>query len=188
MKKLMILAAVAAMALGAKADYSASLNATSISLTLAADGETGVQNYSSFFVLLPDAFSSWKQNSNALADLNSASIIAGTADYVSGEDAMKLNYLYGHAFNGEVTKFTETLPFDIVMGSANAVFVAASANDYYYGEGEFISYGSVYKSMSMSGQTPTSFGSTPAPIPEPTSGLMMLIGLAGLALKRKVQG
>ena len=31
-----------------------------------------------------------------------------------------------------------------------------------------------------------SYGSSP--VPEPTSGLMMLIGLAGLALKRKVQG
>ena len=28
-------------------------------------------------------------------------------------------------------------------------------------------------------------GSTPEPIPEPTSGLLMLLGLAGLALKRK---
>jgi len=33
--------------------------------------------------------------------------------------------------------------------------------------------------------SPASQGFTPAAVPEPTSGLLILLGMAGLALKRK---
>ena len=37
----------------------------------------------------------------------------------------------------------------------------------------------------VSGTAPTAWSTGPTPVPEPTSGLMLILGMAGLALKRK---
>lgn len=65
--------------------------------------------------------------------------------------------------------------------------VANSSNVYTFSD--LVATGSTYEnlgSMSQLVDSPASFSGFTATIPEPTSGLMLLIGLAGLALKRKL--
>ena len=74
-----------------------------------------------------------------------------------------------------------------LVSDAN-VFVGRSVDTISYSEAKALSYiqTSVLKSESATGVwQPTSF--TTEQIPEPTSGLLVLLGLAGLALKRKVE-
>ena len=76
----------------------------------------------------------------------------------------------------------------------------ATANDLVSYEGDYVLYTGVSAERTLAGVTPTKYaefmrtGEVEAsnwqtmgasPIPEPTSGLLMLLGMAGLALKRK---
>ena len=190
MKKLMLVAAVAAMAFGAKADYSCGL---STSYLVAAKGDenpnTSVVRSGYYQVYIIQ---------NAGADVNAV------ADYVKGKtvaqiaseatvtyDFAKGNSTYSHGqYYYSYADASRSIGIDI--NPYQAYFVSfygetptefcvvanhptkAELNTLYYDD----------ETNATSGwQSYTAPG--PAPIPEPTSGLLLLIGVAGLALKRK---
>lgn len=192
MKKLMILAAVAAMAFGAKAEYSCELY---VSFVVNANGDENPSSgvirggyYQAFII------------QNAGADVNAV------ANYVKGKTVAeiaseaKVTYNFSASeFSGGQYKYTLTdasQSDEIDIDPYHAYLVSfygtpnetptefcVVANYPDWAESDELSFDDV--DCATSGwQTYTG----PSPAPEPTSGLMMLIGLAGLALKRKVVG
>lgn len=67
--------------------------------------------------------------------------------------------------------------------AADATYVAANASATSYTFADSAEDKSL--SVSMASATWSSIGSSPTPIPEPTSGLFLLFGVAGLALRRR---
>ena len=189
MKKLMVLAAVAAMALGAKAE----MMAWNIALFIHANGDS-------------------QQDEDALGNYYRAYLI-----YNSGDLAAVVDYLKGADISAvkqaAVRIFDTTKGIKVDMsGSGQYGFVLDSealgttwiegdlTHTYfvaYYGEKvdssptEYLVMGNPSESgkgmlwfNELEGTTSSGWQS----VPEPTSGLLLLLGMAGLALKRKLNG
>ena len=73
---------------------------------------------------------------------------------------------------------------EIAAGSKFAVMESYLASDYAY-SGPDTPTTMRFASIKTTGTLTTSGGPTPGPIPEPTSGLLLLLGVAGMALRRK---
>ena len=197
MKKLMVLAAVAAMALGAKAEYTVPVDSTWITLE-AYPGEKGGEvipnymDYNHYYVLLVSDFNNWQKNSGRPGDLAAASWVTSVAE--DCDDGSWATWERGDDSFGKITKMpiqgdNILVPWDPSI-DGKLMFVAASDKAYYaeevwaetgaswHRDGEFF----VWLTLETD-DGPKAFN-----IPEPTSGLLLLFGLAGLALKRKLNG
>ena len=96
MKKLLVLAALSAMAMGAKADWTVSLG--NVYLNLFNRGQSAVEagaDYKNFYLLETSDFDNWKQNSSKLEDLQSASWLAA----IGAEGEVLVFYLWVFSFH-----------------------------------------------------------------------------------------
>ncbi len=186
MKKFMILAAAAAMTLGAMADYTVSNVFFSPAPGDEKWSQGELQNYSAYVIQFKggdDAAWLWVKDNKPETVISRA-----LAQYVNvngeksgGTDAHGY-FFYGDQGDGRTSVDPTTL--DIPFSEAYAVV--------YYSGGVFELIGAEPE-MTVDGMSRTDYifnsrvignGWTNA-IPEPTSGLLMLLGMAGLMLKRK---
>ncbi len=192
MKKLMLVAAVAAMSvMSAKAEYSCDLYTATV---VNAKGDENPDNsvirggyYQAFII------------QNAGADVNAV------ASYVNGKTVAqitseaKVTYTFTESFFNGRYSYTwrdasqdagiDINPYQAYLVSfygtpgATPTEFCVLANDPSFVVDDDLLFND--DTCATSGwQSYTAPG--PSPVPEPTSGLMMLIGLAGLALKRKL--
>ena len=166
MKKLLIsaLALTASLAVNAAAfDWS---------IDQATEAENGYKIYA---ILGDTAATSWA-NEAALA----AASIGGTAQGTVKQDGR--SYLaYGTVIDGSIKRDTN---FYLVIVDASSTKFATSqvydAGTYVYTPPDSTPGKA---SFSVAGVAYTTFGTSP--VPEPTSGMLVLVGLAGLMLRRK---
>lgn len=168
MKKLIVMMAAAVCAIALQA-ASVNWSATPTSTTLSnGNVAAGVKAYIFEGLLTPEILSTiadgtWTA-SGYLADANAAAngavMKTGVGDYAN-----------------------ETVSFSMILLNAADY---ASATEYKYGEVKDVVFVTAAKPVafanSLSAATWQSIGSS---VPEPTSALMLLVGLAGLALRRK---
>ena len=185
MKKLLVLAAVSAMAFGAKAEYwtvdisdakavyFVSVADTSLSvdaLRAGWDGSLGGyftadhpligSTWDEYFAALEDEFSNPSK-----MDLKASKVSDGVFQkFANKETHTEIAYML-LALDSE----------EIAPGAAYTVYRATGYGD----GGEFTITDTIVSQTRLPG------GSSPTPAPEPTSGLLLLLGVAGLALKRK---
>ena len=184
MKKLLVLAAVAAMAMGAKAEY--------YTVEIPDENAKAVYFLSGSTKELPSGWgSSWEgMFKPVLLDETTARRMFGGeswtetyANFELGSAEMKFAPSEGGTFNLDTG--------DQPTGYVDWMLIALDATEFSPGAAY-----AVYRGTSGSDIGPITLGSTPidsgylmtdspTPVPEPTSGLMLLLGVAGLALKRK---
>ena len=180
MKKLLVLAAVAAMAMGAKADYTYTLDlpgaqavyrvaayiaddnadrsvaetawAIQLSPIVLPENPTYGEDWDAHYTMLSSMFSSWK---------------------FSGSEGS-----FSTFHDGEVPLENW---FVLVLEGEDSIVPSAKYACYYGETGDkdviTLDLNPIASGYLMPGE--------PAPVPEPTSGLLLLLGVAGLALKRK---
>ena len=191
MKKLMILAAVAAMALGAKAEYSCNL---STAYTAAAKGDKN-----------PNTSVIQSGYYQAFIIQNDGADITAVADYVKGKTVAQIaseakvtydftensEWYYGQYYY-DCFDASQVLEIDINPYQAYLVSFYGTPNET---PAEFcvvanypdfaVMDGLYFDDQFSTNSGWQTYGTGPSPIPEPTSGLLLLLGVAGLALKRK---
>ena len=188
MKKLMIALAVVAMGVAANA---ASFKWSSPDgRHFDGTGTTGSAGYSPTVGLSVYLFDASVYSQSALVTaLNSASGV----DYTKAISGASTTVNSASRIDGKTFSYDVTSSFDayyVVVG-ADKVFVSdITASGIQASATQEFAFGSP-STASKSTFTTSTFGSSgwysaaAAPVPEPTSGLLMLLGMAGLALKRK---
>ena len=182
MKKLMIALATVAMAVVANA---AAVSWSSGTISLPGGGTAAKGDVSAYLFLIDsttytaltanttgtamsDAVYSAYGSSLASADATATSSKKGAANMDTGADYSANTTLYGAIL------YTTTVGTDTYyMGNVATAFVEGTADIDVSGLAE-----------ALSGTSTATAWSTAA-VPEPTSGLLLLLGMAGLALKRK---
>ena len=172
MKKLLIVAAVAlAAAVSQAASVSWSVNNIQSSPAVTVGEGWLVQLYSSSV-----AFDYSAAKAGTITALNSATSVASGTIFRAGDTFG--NYSAGDAVNTYAVVFDAATVADaknyIVSDVLNKSIAASGAN-------LSVSFGN----MASTATTNMFRNSTWTAVPEPTSGLLMLLGMAGLALKRK---
>ena len=169
MKKLLIIA-VAAMAV-------ASAKAASVDWNVA--GTADQENYTVYLLTsLADSYASVSEIAAAAVD--SATIVKNGRKYSTGDQT---------AHGDAVTAASMANAYYVIVASASAttytsygVNMSSLVYDPDNQETSSGSFDSVDAATIISSGTTKSYSS---PVPEPTSGLLLLLGMAGLALKRK---
>ena len=189
MKKLMVLAAVAAMALGAKADYTVGYCYFGNAKGDESPAKANLQYYQAYVIQYAGG------DEGVLAHVQKQGVAgiqkAALAQYNSTSGANKWDGEY-HQYGLFAVSPSSPSQLDIPQSEAYAVV--------YYGQGDAVSE---FEVMGNSGTTNIHFDDSeyksgwqtytapqpqPGPVPEPTSGLLLLLGMAGLALRRKLNG
>ena len=176
MKKLvMLLAAAVATFVASAAQLDWRYNATSADV-----GKT-------VYVLLGDtAQTSW----DSVDALSAASVSSGVV-----AKSGRSSYLTTGSFSSDaISKTSANVYYVVVSADASTFDVTSVANmagsvygeqDSSPGSNTALSSASITSSGNTFGGTPTPPGPTPGDVPEPTSGLLLLVGGAMLALRRK---
>ena len=184
MKKLMIALGAVAMAIGLQA---ATVNWQSGALYTAASKAGG---WSSTLAM----------NANALVTMNVYLVDAATYATVSAYDQKGI-YDWAGSQTATYTSVNKNSSDKLINAVTISDETLAGSKDYYsilVAKYTDASYGDMYMAASATVTTPASgmksisniFGGSAGvrdwqPVPEPTSGLLLLLGMAGLALKRK---
>ncbi len=181
MKKLLVLAAVSAMAMGAKADYTYTLDLPGAGAAYALQFAPWEDAETEFSEAWENSFSPYLHNAGYKTQLHCETwaqyygiieplMFAEAKFDKNGESFSIVNPEgeYGRAWLvmalTDATELTPGAAYSVYYGTADA-------------EGGPITIQKVLASGSLE--------SDAAPVPEPTSGLLLLLGVAGLALKRK---
>ena len=174
MKKLMIAAAIvcaAAISHGAALNWS--MSGITGTATQQATGNVGyymlASTWDAFSALTPDKVGAFCADNYAYTSTTTpgrggASLIGKSGDvYSGGDDASGYIVLFDNADATKAANYANTTVWEVTIpssgdGSYTAVFASDTAG---------------WKEIPLT------------PVPEPTSGLLLLIGVAGLALKRR---
>ena len=201
MKKLMVLAAVAAMAMGAKAANTFEVSTIHFWPLVKVGGPSAdtIQNYTTMYVLTQADYKSWDKS---LADLQSKAFATATdctwANLSGDGPETEAKWESGVSTLGTVTVR------DTTAGGTKAVIpdpygdtgkthgfddpyelILASETDWYAIRDYNVGSAGTFESAPYITNMAHGEFESPAPVPEPTSGLLLLLGVAGLALKRK---
>lgn len=167
MKKLTLMIGAVALAMGVQA----------ASVDWKVSGTAATENYNVYLLTsIADSYES-------VADIASAALISGTI-----AKAGRNYYAGGTAASEAITKDSMKEVYWVIVDGSGAPttynYVKADLSSYVYDpdnqESSPGDFGSISAADMLAG-TSGSFGA----VPEPTSGLLVLLGMAGLALKRK---
>lgn len=176
MKKLLILAA--AVAMGVMNAQAVPLLYAQVEIKFDTEAEPNFTNYKSVYILSSAVYDEWK--------------LDGTKENLV--KSVYLGYSDGGYQDGDVMKYWSNKDKGILIGegagkSYSKYYAVATDGNKYVAQvgtrkgGSSSEYYTI-EFKGTEGAVPTPFaGATPAP--EPTSGLLLLLGVAGLALRRK---
>ena len=185
MKRLMVLLGVAAFAAGVQA---ASLNWAISSIANSSDSSTKGSGYLAYLFITEQ--SGYFGAATTTAAAATEALTGGTfASYVSSYAAgnpgtvTALGMVSGATgYNGSNFAAGDSLSAFAVIIDSNSI---DSFNNYIITDVKSVSWTSGTGSKALGFGSQASATYQPASVPEPTSGLLMLCGLAGLALRRK---
>ena len=187
MKKLLVLAAVSAMAFGAKAEYeftgytissadfaSAGFQGAKAVWDMGTDMDAGTAQFidALYFHTKMEDYNTWAEQ---YADMEED--WWGDVRFTPESDGTFSYYNEGSLVSEWALLVTDKE--GLIPGANYSIYRVTS-----HGEGEYAEFGGgiTLGELLVSGTLETD---SPTPAPEPTSGLLLLLGVAGLALKRK---
>ena len=178
MKKLLILAA--AVAVGVMNAQAAPTLEGKPGITFDAEKVTGYKDYTEAYILYTEKYVEWYEAGASKDNLDAYSINSGAMKSRSGSKILYYNAKGGIAL-GDYTEGITADKFIILVTDGTSFAPVA-------GVGEVS--GSSSAKYIVFGNTDSPVASTTpfagvTPVPEPTSGLLLLLGVAGLALRRK---
>ena len=132
---------------------------------------------------------SFKWSASGITRTDGTGTYAGTAKLFAIIDGISTEVSSIAVSDGKITASASEFATDLLTGGKNYDFYfTIKEGDYTYTSKTLNKSAQATSTTLIAfGSAPGSWegGSTPAPIPEPTSGLLLLLGMAGLALKRK---